>query len=393
MGYGHVEPLPSEAQLVEGLGTGGPAPGCGALAPDAPASTLGVASPTLINQANVGGNVAVGGVVQDGVDVSLKLNGADVPSAVGPNRADGTWSARIPAADFREGDNEVEAAFAGPDAPAQPQTVNVRRDTVSPGPATATPKPGLYNADQSVSLNSPEARAKLRYTLDGADPGATTGTPYDGQQIEVTSDTTIKAIVVDAAGNPGPVTALEYKVDKVAPKLEATPADGTYDSAQSLEFASDDLDAEIFYTINGGTPNKSSDLYTGPIRVAKTQSVKAIAYDAAGNASEMVESRISIRQATRTTLNVATANLKLGNYRAIGGAVGPNQEGGRVRVTIDRPAGLSDATRTFTLGAFSRYGFSYKPDAVGTYKIKASFLKDADALGSTSETKSFRVVR
>ena len=389
MGYGHAVPPPVEAQFVEGLGGGGPALGCGTLSPDAPASAVGVVSPTAINQANVNGNVTVSGVIEGGVDVGLRLNGADL-SAVEPNRAQGTWSARIPAADLGQGDNAIEATFTS--APGQPQTVTVEKDTVPPPPATATPGPGLYNTNQAVSLNVAEAGARIRYTLDGSDP--TTGTPYNGQQIEVTSDTTIKTVVVDAAGNPGAVTALEYEIDKTDPTLQAKLADGTYDSVRFLEFLSDDQDlAEIRYTTNGSTPNRGSNLYSGPIRIANTQTVRAIAYDAAGNASRVVESKISIRRATGTTLNVATTNLKLGNSRAIAGGVTPNQAGGLVRVTIDRPGTLPNASRTLTLNAFSRFGFGYRPTALGTHKVTASFVKDADALASTSTVRSFRVVR
>ena len=393
MGYGHVVPLPTEAQIVEGLGTGGPAPGCEASAPDAPDSALGVASPELITQANVNENVAVSGVIQDGVDVGLQLNGVEAPAAA-VDRANGTWSALIPASGLREGDNEVRATFTGPGAPAQPQTATVEKDTVSPPPATATPGLGLYNTNQSVSLGVTEAGARVRYTTDGSDPTATTGTLYDGQQIEVTGDTTIKTLVVDAAGNPGAVTPFEYRIDKIAPVLQTSLAGGTFDTAQVLSFTSDapDLD-EIRYTTNGSTPNRSSNLYSVPIRIASTQTVRAIAYDAAGNASRVVESKISIRRATRTTLNVATTNMKLGNSRAIAGGVSPNQAGGLVRVTIDRPAALPNVTRALTLNAFSRFGTSYRPTAVGTYKVTASFVKDADALASVSTVKSFRVVR
>ncbi|QIN81381.1 hypothetical protein GBA63_01130 [Rubrobacter tropicus] len=392
MGYGHVAPLPAEAQLVEGLGTGGPAPGCEALAPDAPDSALGVASPELITQANVNENVAVSGVIQDGVDVGLQLNGVEAPAA-DVDRANGTWSALIPASGLREGDNEVKATFTGPGAPAQPQTATVEKDTVSPPPATATPRPGLYNTNQSVSLGVTEAGAKIRYTTDGSDPTATTGTLYDGQQINVTSSQTIKAIVVDAAGNPSSVASFGYTIDRVAPSLTSNFVSGSYDAAQMVPFTSDDPGAEIRYTTDGSTPNRTSKLYTGPVRIAKTQTVKAVAYDAAGNASGVQSRTVTIRKATTTNLNVPTADMKLGNTRAIAGGVSPNQAGSFVRVTIDRPGDLPNATRGFTLNAFSRFGFTYRPTAVGTYRVKASFVKDADGLGSTSAVKSFRVVR
>ena len=63
----------------------------------------------------------------------------------------------------------------------------------------------------------------------------------------------------------------------------ASPASGTYTSDQSVKLQSATEGAEIYYTTDGSTPNRTSTKYTGPIHITGTESkstrttVKAIA--------------------------------------------------------------------------------------------------------------------
>ncbi len=52
---------------------------------------------------------------------------------------------------------------------------------------------------------------------------------------------------------------------------------GTYAGMQTVTLASASPGAEIFYTLDGSTPDFTSTLYTGPIRITGTATVKAIA--------------------------------------------------------------------------------------------------------------------
>ena len=58
-----------------------------------------------------------------------------------------------------------------------------------------------------------------------------------------------------------------------------TPAEGTYQSAQSMTIATATDGAEIRYTTDGTAPTSTSgNLYSGPIQVSETTTIAAIAY-------------------------------------------------------------------------------------------------------------------
>lgn len=95
---------------------------------------------------------------------------------------------------------------------------------------------------------------------------------------------------IDAAGNKSAWTST-YKVtvDTIAPAAPvATPPADTYIFAKSITLASSDAE-KIYYTTDGSTPSTTNGtLYTGAFDLLTSKTVKAIAYDAAGNASAVL---------------------------------------------------------------------------------------------------------
>lgn len=91
-------------------------------------------------------------------------------------------------------------------------------DTTPPAAPSASPTPGTYTSDQSVSLAA-EPGAVIRYTLNGADPTATTGTAYSTPilltgSVGASTTTTVRAVAIDAAGNVSSAATLGYTIDK-----------------------------------------------------------------------------------------------------------------------------------------------------------------------------------
>jgi hypothetical protein len=85
--------------------------------------------------------------------------------------------------------------------------------------------------------------------------------------------------------------------DTTAPVATATPAGGTYSSAQSVILSANEP-ATIYYTTNGNNPTTSSPVYSSPILIASTTTLKYFARDVSGNSGNMVAQTYTINTDT-----------------------------------------------------------------------------------------------
>ncbi len=138
------------------------------------------------------------------------------------------------------------------------------------------PAGGNYTAAQSVSISSSTSGAAIRYTTDGSTPSATVGTLYSGP-VAVSGTTTLKAIAY-ASGltNSGVATAV-YNILTATPTF--SPAGGNYATPQTVTLSSTTAGAAIRYTTDGNSPSDTvGTVYSGPVTVSATTTLKAIAY-------------------------------------------------------------------------------------------------------------------
>ncbi|MDM4762068.1 chitobiase/beta-hexosaminidase C-terminal domain-containing protein [Galbitalea sp. SE-J8] len=73
-----------------------------------------------------------------------------------------------------------------------------------------------------------------------------------------------------------------------------SPAGGTFSSAQSVSLSSSTSGASIRYTTDGSTPSSSSTLYSGPIAVTSTTTIKAIALKSGATDSAVASATFTI---------------------------------------------------------------------------------------------------
>ncbi len=93
---------------------------------------------------------------------------------------------------------------------------------------------------------------------------------------------------------PAAVAAAPAKPKYVPPPTPALsasfdPTPGDYKDAQSVTLASPTPGATIHYTTDGSTPTADSPAYSGPIRVEKTTTVRAVVTAAAAPESSVSE--------------------------------------------------------------------------------------------------------
>ncbi|KWX87695.1 hypothetical protein AMQ83_11515, partial [Paenibacillus riograndensis] len=71
------------------------------------------------------------------------------------------------------------------------------------------------------------------------------------------------------------------------PVISVSPAPKTYDSAQTVKLSSTNSGDKIYYTTNGSTPTAASALYTSPIQVASSMTIKAFGVNSTGQAGNV----------------------------------------------------------------------------------------------------------
>jgi hypothetical protein len=143
---------------------------------------------------------------------------------------------------------------------------------------TFSPAPGTYSTTQSVTISDTTSGATIYYTTNGTAP-TTSSTVYSGP-ITVASTETIEAIAVASGYTNSAVGTGLYTISSVSTPAATpafSPAPGTYSTTQSVTITDATSGATIYYTTNGSTPTTSSTVYSGPITVASTETIEAIA--------------------------------------------------------------------------------------------------------------------
>jgi trimeric autotransporter adhesin len=154
---------------------------------------------------------------------------------------------------------------------------------------------GTYTAPFNVVLTA-TAGATIRYTTNGTDPTATTGTVYSAP-IAINATTNLKAIAVSGA-NVSTVLNLNYTITPLS--ISVDKPSGTYTAPLNVVLTATS-GATIRYTTNGTDPTATTGtVYSAPIVINATTTLKAIAV-LGGNISSVLTLNYTIQTGGTTT--------------------------------------------------------------------------------------------
>lgn len=193
----------------------------------------------------------------------------------------------------------------------------------------------------------------------------------------------------DVSGNTDPTPAsYTWTIDATPPVTTASPRGGTFTSAQTVTLSAGEL-ATIFYTSDGTTPTiVSSSIYSVPINISATTTLKFFAMDSLGN-SETVKTEtytITCTPTSKTTTFISpTSNFK--------GATGVAQTiMVKVMGNCNKPVKGSSITVTFNNGdnpvtptdkGEGYYSADWSPQHTGTVTITVNDISITGKIGTT----------
>lgn len=158
--------------------------------------------------------------------------------------------------------------------------VSIKED-ITPAITTASPSGGTVSTAQLITLTSSEP-ATIYYTTDGSTP--TANSSIYSAPIYITASKTIKFFSKDLAGNLEPVKSQLYTFapDQAVPITSISPTGDYYQIPIAVTLTVNEP-AAIYYTLDSTTPTTSSAVYTAPLTISQTTTVKYFAKDTTGN--------------------------------------------------------------------------------------------------------------
>ena len=251
-----------------------------------------------------------------------------------------------------------------------PSAVSTATYTIQALAPTFSPGSGTYYTGQNVTLSDSTPGVNLYYTTNGSIP-TTASTLYTGP-IAVTSTTTIKAIAAGNGYGSSSVAVATYTMQALAPTF--SPGSGTFYTGQNVTLSDGTPGVNLYYTTNGSIPTTASTLYTRPIAVATTTTIKAIAAGNGYGQSSVAVATYNV-QALAPTFSPGSGTYKSGQsftlLDATPGVTIYYTTNGSIPTTASTPyTGPIAVTTTATIKAIAAgNGFGGSSVSVATYTI------------------------
>jgi len=165
---------------------------------------------------------------------------------------------------------------------------------------------GTYDNIQTVSISCKSEGAAIHYTTDGSEPTYLSSLYSD--PIIVSKPTTLKVKGIIEGWEDSKTTSNTYDFKVSKPIL--TPPSGTYNKEQTVTITCETIDAAVYYTLDGSEPTKQSKLYTTPIAISNSLTLKAKAFQDGWKSSETALANYDIYD---VMVFIAGGNFQMGS--------------------------------------------------------------------------------
>jgi Chitobiase/beta-hexosaminidase C-terminal domain len=170
----------------------------------------------------------------------------------------------------------------------------------NPGATTDVSRPvfipaaGTFGGPQQVTMTCSTANATIYYTLNGTTP-TTASSRYTGP-ITVSATTTVRAFATASGLDASPVEDGEFRIVNQVSKPVISPAGGLFSSPQQVTLSTSSSGAALRYTLDGSTPTATSPLYSGPITISASSTLKVAGFKSGSDVSEVAIATFGIGQ-------------------------------------------------------------------------------------------------
>ena len=173
-----------------------------------------------------------------------------------------------------------------PTSAEQWEFVPVSNLNAAPGTPTFSPVAGTYNGGTTVTISTVTPASTIYFTTNGTTP--TTASAVYSTPIHITANETLEALAT-APGytQQSAVGSAAYTITYIANMPIFSPAEGTYDEAQTVTISDSTSGATIYYTTDGTTPTTNSAVYSSPITVSVSGTIEAVAIGGGYSLSEV----------------------------------------------------------------------------------------------------------
>jgi len=137
-----------------------------------------------------------------------------------------------------------------------------------------SPVSGNYTGSVMITISCATSGAAIRYTLDSSDPTATS--PLYTAPFTLTSDAVVSAKAFNTGMVDSVIACAAYSIIQPVDTPVINPAGGNYTGTVTVTIDCATSGAEIHYTLDGTMPTAASPLFTVPILVSSSTTVKAI---------------------------------------------------------------------------------------------------------------------